>query len=156
MKKNSIKVFLYLGIIVIGILLDQGSKIFIKNNMELYETIPVIKDVFHITYIENNGAAFNILSEATYILIGLPIIITAVILLYLFYYGSKNSLLENLGLLMIVSGGLGNLVDRANTGQVIDFLDFRIWPVFNIADIFVSVGCIIIIVAVIFSREENV
>jgi len=121
--------------------------------MNLFESIPVIPKVFHITYIENPGAAFGILAnQRTFF-----IIITLLILAGVFYFQRKLKtprLILNISLGLVVGGAIGNLIDRLRVGTVTDFFDFRIWPVFNIADTAVVLGVIYLSYYFLFHWEE--
>lgn len=123
------------------LLLDQITKYGIRAGMELNESIPVLAGIFHITYIHNDGAAFQLLEGQQLLLI----LVTSAALLGLFIYMAKVRKTAHWSLLLPLAllggGGLGNLVDRVRFGYVVDFFDFRIWPIFNIADICVVVGC---------------
>lgn len=132
---------MYYFLILAAVGLDQLIKFFIRTNMEVHQTIPVIEDVFHITYVQNTGAAFSMFSGHTSVLAVITIIATLAILFYMHKVRSSahSSLLWSLAL--IIAGGIGNIIDRISLKYVVDFLDFRIWPVFNIADICVCVGC---------------
>ena len=125
---------------VIGIiLLDQISKFMIEHTMELGASIPIIKGVFHLTYILNPGAAFGILENNRWFFV-----ITAVsVLAVLFYYRHaiiSEPRLVQIGIALFAGGAFGNLIDRIRTGLVIDFFDLRIWPIFNVADIAICLG----------------
>ncbi len=125
-------------------LLDQSSKFFVSGKLKLNESIPVIKGVFHISLIHNYGAAFGILKN------NLPLFIFsavfAVILISRTLKKNKHQKLSlnNISLSLILAGALGNLVDRLRFGYVIDFLDFRIWPVFNLADSAITIGAVLL------------
>jgi signal peptidase II len=122
------------------LLSDQLSKQLVTKNLRLSESIPVIKGIFHISLVHNRGAAFGIFKGQHYFFIATAIIAVMAIL----YQFKKNSPLRinlfTLGLALIIAGALGNLIDRLAYGYVIDFLDLRIWPVFNLADSAVTVG----------------
>lgn len=135
------------------LIFDQGSKWLIKENMDLYESIPIIPDVFHLTYIENPGAAFGILANQRVFFI----IITLLILAFVYYFYrqlKENQLLLKVALGMVVGGALGNLIDRWRSGTVTDFFDFQIWPIFNIADTAVVLAMIYISYKVLTTGEE--
>lgn len=125
---------------LMGVLvLDLVTKFFIRANMSLYESIPVIKNIFHLTYVENPGAAFSIMKNQTTFFI----IVTIVILVGLFYFYytlPKNQILQITASGAIAGGAIGNLVDRIQKASVTDFFDFRVWPVFNIADSAIVIG----------------
>ena len=143
-------------IIAIAIILDQITKNIITTSMSIGETIPVIENVFHITYFRNTGAAFGILQGQTLILTIVPIILIVAILVFLTMKVKENHVVLSLGLALICAGGIGNLIDRLRFGAVIDFFDFRVFPIFNIADSCVVVGCGLLIVYTIFlDRSEK-
>lgn len=119
-------------------------------------TIPIIKDIVHFTYVENKGAAFGILQNHRWIFITLSIIIIAAILLFKIRNKAKARFLD-LGLSFVLGGAVANLIDRIFIGYVIDFIDFRIidFPVFNIADIFVVIGAIMLSIFYIFLDKDE-
>lgn len=134
---------LVLLIIAVVIIVDQIMKMQVLSSMELGMSIQVWPGIFHITYIQNAGAAFGILAEQRWIFIAVSVLLLAAAA---FFYPQlrRESAWIRYGAALLVGGAIGNLIDRIWLGQVIDFLDFRVWPVFNIADIgiVVGVGCI--------------
>ncbi len=125
--------------------LDQISKFIIAKNLFLYQSIPIVKGFFHFTLIHNRGAAFGILKNQVYFFI--IISIAAIILIsssLLNHQRHKKISCHTISLGLILSGALGNLIDRVFFGYVIDFLDFRVWPVFNIADSAITVGAVLL------------
>ena len=138
MKKKHVIIF---SIALIAVLIDQITKFLINSNFQLNESLPVIKNIFYLTYIHNFGAGFGILQQQKFILIFASIIVIGAIFYYLGKIGNKDLLLQIL-VGLILGGTIGNLIDRASYGFVIDFLDFRIWPIFNFADSFVTAGVI--------------
>lgn len=142
MKIKYITVF---SIALIVVLIDQITKLLIKTNFQLNQGIPLVKDVFHLRYIRNFGAGFGIMQQQTWILIFISITVIGVILYYLDRIKDKEVLLQFL-VGFVLGGTIGNLIDRIAYGYVIDFLDFRIWPVFNFADSFVTIGIIGLVV----------
>ncbi len=139
-------------IVSIVLSLDQLTKFFITKNLLLNQSLPVIKGIFHITLVHNRGAAFGILKNQV------PLFIfTSIFAIILVYYSLKKNIQQKtytVSLTLILGGALGNLIDRLFFGYVIDFLDFRIWPVFNIADSAVTIGAILLGWSV-FKRTEN-
>lgn len=133
------------SIALIAVLIDQITKLLIKTNFQLNQGIPLVKDVFHLRYIRNFGAGFGIMQQQTWILIFISITVIGVILYYLDRIKDKEILLQFL-VGFVLGGTIGNLIDRVSYGSVIDFLDFRIWPVFNFADGFVTIGIIGLVV----------
>lgn len=128
--------------------LDQATKLYIDSHMVLYQTIEVINNFFQITYIRNSGAAFGILSgiKSPFLAIFFLIISLAAIGIILFYYHktSESQRLVLVSFAMILSGALGNFIDRVWYGEVIDFLYFHwynhYWPAFNVADSCITIG----------------
>ncbi|MGM0471257.1 MAG: signal peptidase II [Bacillota bacterium] len=125
--------------ILIILLLDQVTKLIIVNNFTLHQSVPIIKDIFHLTYVRNFGAAFGLFVDQRWFFIIITTIIVG-ILLYFYKEAEQEGLILQSALVLGLSGSLGNLIDRIRLGYVIDFLDFRIWPVFNLADIAIVVG----------------
>jgi signal peptidase II len=121
--------------------------------MVLYESIPVIPNIFHLTYIENPGAAFGLLANQRIFFIVITIIILIAVI-YFYRQLKPGQILLKIALGMVVGGAIGNLIDRLRIGMVTDFFDFRIWPVFNIADSAIVIGMIYISYQLLFHGEE--
>ncbi len=122
-------------------LLDRAVKYYVQSVMELGESIPVIQDVFHWTYIENHGAAFGILAHQQWFFL----LVVAVLFILFFIYRDRIPTRPRyfpISVGLLLGGALGNAWDRFFYGGVIDFIDFRIWPIFNIADIAISIAVI--------------
>jgi len=132
-------------IIPIVIFLDQFTKHAVRTGMSANDSFPIIEEVFHITYVKNYGAAFSILQGKQIFLIGVTAVLLVGITIYLFKQHKDGHWMISLALALIVGGGFGNLIDRIRLGYVVDFFDFRVFPVFNIADICVCTGCGILI-----------
>lgn len=135
-------------------LFDRFTKMLVQRFLEEGQSIPVIKNVFHLTYYRNPGAAFNVLPYRT----GFFIAIALVVLLVIIYYYNKipaDKPYARIALILEFGGVLGNLVDRMLEGYVIDFLDFRIWPVFNIADTAIVIGVILLSWQILRWPEEE-
>ena len=129
---------------VLLVFADQVSKILIRINMSLYESIPVITNFFNLTYVTNDGMAFGInFPFGIYIFSTISLIFT--IFLFWYLWTIKDSgIVIRIGVALIIAGAVGNLIDRIFLGSVVDFLDFMIgsyhWYVFNFADSYVTVG----------------
>ena len=126
------------------VLTDQLSKFVIRKTMFLYESIPVIPDFFHLTYVTNDGMAFGInFPFGIYIFSTISIIFTIFLFWYLWTIKDQGIIIR-IGVGLIIAGAIGNLIDRVFLGAVVDFLDFMIgnyhWYVFNLADSYVTVG----------------
>lgn len=119
-------------------LLDRATKYAVVRLMDLGQTISVIPGVFQLRFVLNSGAAFGILQGRRIFFIIITLVVVVLILLYARQVRDNSLLQVAFGLQL--GGALGNMVDRVATGEVIDFLDFHIWPVFNIADTALVVG----------------
>lgn len=131
-----------LTVILIGaavFLLDFVTKQIILRSLAPDQTIPVIKGFFHITFVRNPGAAFGLLPNQTSLFIVITLIVIAAILFYTGRLGNQRGILP-LGLGLQLGGAVGNLVDRVQTGSVIDFFELRPLPVFNVADVAIVTG----------------
>lgn len=138
-------------IIFIVIWLDQFSKLLITKTLYLEENITIIKNFLNITFYANTGAAFGIFSNNRLFLI----LISLIFLIYLIFEVKRNinKKLMPVFLTFVISGLLGNLIDRIFRGYVIDFISIKIFnPIFNISDTFITIGCISIILLMI--KEE--
>lgn len=139
------------------ILIDQITKYLIRINFQEGETLPIISDIFHLTYVRNRGAAFSIFENIEIVTILIPIIIIVLTMAFLIHYKNKISKAMLISMSLIIAGGLSNLIDRVIFGYVADMIDFRFFPVFNIADIAVTLGCIFIIISIFipFNGEND-
>ncbi len=126
-------------------LLDRASKIFVLRNLSLNESVEIIKNIFYLTLVHNTGAAFGIFKNQTLFFIVVSILAVITIVIYIKKFLNVSFTIK-IGLALILGGALGNLVDRLCFGYVVDFLDFKIWPVFNIADSAITVGTFLLIV----------
>ena len=129
---------------VLLVFADQISKILIRINMSLYESIPVITNFFNLTYVTNDGMAFGInFPFGIYIFSTISLIFTVFLFWYLWTIKEQGIVIRT-GVALIIAGAVGNLIDRIFLGSVVDFLDFMIgnyhWYVFNFADSYVTVG----------------
>ena len=147
----------FLGIFIIA-LIDQAAKFFAAGLLPTIQTIPIIDDVFHLTYVENTGAGFGVFAGYTWILTLLTVVVIVAAVSYVVVKRPHNRMFLT-GFTFMLGGAVGNVVDRIRLGYVIDFFDFRLinFPVFNIADCFITVGAIIFAVYVIFysDKKEN-
>jgi signal peptidase II len=143
-------------IAIIVLILDQWTKFYIKATMLPGMSIPVFDNIFHITYVLNPGAAFGILEHQTafFIIVAICMLIATV---YFYRYLAVKHQMLKIGIALMAGGAVGNVIDRVKTGYVVDFFDFRIWPVFNIADIAIVTGVSFIIFYLLyFSQKEEV
>lgn len=140
---------------VLLIVIDQLSKLYFLYNQLLYNGYVIIDKFFYLTYLENRGAAFGIFQDGRWFFIITTIIASGVIV---WYFIKNNNFLLRVSLMLIVSGGIGNLIDRVFRGFVVDFLDFYPFgydfPIFNFADICVTVGVFLFVIYIIFVYKE--
>ena len=143
-----------LGIGILVFVIDQLVKHLVVSTMHLGQSFPVIKGIFHITYVLNPGAAFGMLEHQRWFFI---VVALAAVLLGVFFYRKlqQESILMRSGAGLLLGGDVGNLADRIQSGLVVDFLDFRVWPVFNIADIAICAGAGILIYDIWQRRNED-
>ena len=156
MKKNYIIGSIF---IAFGILLDQIVKIIVRVNMPVGESITIINHFFCISHVENTGAAWGGFSGFTIVLTILSI---GMLGFFIYLYRNidfKNKKIYSVSLVLVISGTIGNLIDRLFLQHVTDFLDFYIfgydYPVFNIADILLVVGFGFLIVYLIFFSDKK-
>ena len=146
---------LYIIVIVGVIILDRIVKTAVDNSMNVGDSIPVLGDFFHITYIQNSGAAFSMLQNHSTILIILPAAVILIGIIVICTGTKKYKPIFLWALALMCGGGLGNLTDRLAYGKVIDMFDFGFFPVFNVADIAVCVGCGLLVVYMIVYENSN-
>lgn len=145
----------YYLIAAAAVIFDRIVKYLVVENMVPWETIPIIKDVFHFTYVQNQGAAFSLWEQQWIILIGFPAAAVLAGFVLMFVCRKSWSRCMMTAVSFICGGGLGNLIDRITAGYVVDIFDFRVFPVFNIADIFICVGCGLMILDVLILERKN-
>jgi len=156
--KQRISVRIVWTVAIAAIFLDQASKILVESMMKLGQSDTVIGDLFRLTYINNAGGAFGIFLGGGWFYFVASIVAVVMILFYLRRI-SVHQILPRLSLAMILGGALGNLIDRLRRGVVTDFLDFGIgntrWPVFNLADAFITVGVILFLLSMMRAQKEG-
>lgn len=143
----------------IGIVLDRIIKSLLLLNMDMGDSITIINNFWNITLISNTGAAFSILSSNTPFLI-IVSLFTIILIYFLFIKGQELKNYQKILYGILLGGIIGNLIDRIIYGAVVDYLDFNIFgynfPVFNLADIFIVVGVILIIIDVFKGAKNEV
>ncbi len=146
---------MYLLFILFTVLMfDQSSKYFISNSFHQGQSLPVITNIFHITYVQNPGAAFGMLAYRTNFFIVVTVLVIAIILIVYRQVPVERKLLRA-GLGLQLAGAMGNFIDRLRLGYVVDFFDFRVWPVFNIADMAIVVGVCLLAVEILRTSEKG-
>jgi len=139
------------GIMMIAgvvVLLDRFSKAWIRHHFQLGESRPVTA-WFYLTFVQNTGTAFGLFQGNNKALLILALLILAALLYGARGLSERGGFWGALGVALVLGGAVGNVMDRIHYGQVIDFLDFRLWPIFNIADSAITVGTISIMVGLL-------
>lgn len=140
-----------LAIVSIVLILDQLSKFLAVNFLQLNVPFALIKNFLYLTLVHNRGAAFGILKNQLSLFITISFF--AILFIFLHLKNKKNSFVLKLSLSLILSGAAGNLIDRLRFGYVIDFLDFRVWPVFNLADSALTIGALLLSWELLFVKD---
>jgi signal peptidase II len=159
-KKTLSDYIIYVSILLGGIIIDQFTKWLAVKYLIPVGSVPLIKfgdvQVLNLTYVENTGAAFGMLKNAPWVFNTVSVVAIIVMLGYLFL-GHAQTKLTGISLAMLVSGGIGNMIDRATLHYVVDFIDFRLinFAVFNGADAFVCVGAGMLVLALILEMKEE-
>lgn len=153
------KYLILLALTPLILVIDQLTKIYVDRSMQLYQSIPVVDGLFNITYLRNKGAAFSFLANASWRLPFFILVsfIAVVAIMVAFTKLRDEQRLAAVSLTLILSGAVGNLIDRIRLGEVIDFLDVywqsHHWPAFNVADSAICVG--VALLAIDMFREER-
>lgn len=149
MRSSDLKIILVVGV---AVALDQITKVMIRSSFMLHESISLIGNFLHFTYVENPGMAFGIRIGQNKFFTFFSLFASIALVIYL-YRIRNEKFLPRFALALILGGAIGNLIDRVLFGQVTDFIDFGWWPVFNIADMAVSIGMVLLIILVLFDKE---
>lgn len=146
----------FLGVAAMVLLVDQASKYIVLSNLslgEMWNPIPFLRPFFTITHVTNTGAAFGLFrDQGTLFSIVAFVVVAGILVFYRYLPADQFWLRVSLGLQL--GGAVGNLLDRVRLGRVVDFVDFKIWPVFNVADTAIVVGVGILAFYLLFSKEE--
>lgn len=137
-------------VLVATLLLDQITKLFVLASLSPGQSVPVIPGLLYLTLVKNTGTAFGLLSGSSYLLSALAGIFLIGIG-YLFWRAEKSSIVNRIACGLLAGGAVANLIDRVRLGYVIDFLDIRVWPVFNLADVALCTGALLLVVYMIRS-----
>ncbi len=135
---------------------DQITKFLTVRYLKPLKSVPLLEGLLRLTYVENRGAAFGILQNQRWFLIVLPVLVIGAMIFYLIFH-RKDSLLLKVSLAVIIGGAIGNLIDRVFLGYVVDMFEFAFidFPVFNMADIAVVCGAILLGIQIIFLEKSQ-
>jgi len=158
-KRYLLLAFLGVAIVVV----DQVTKYWIMQSMRLHESIPIIPNLFSLTYIRNPGAAFGLLAGSSnafrMVFFGITSLFALALLGTILFRLPEKDWVGQLSIAGILGGAIGNLIDRLRFGEVIDFLDVYVesyhWPAFNVADSAITVGVACLIIHFAFERKET-
>ncbi len=145
------KYFIVLLTSLLAVFFDQLTKTLIRHNLGLNESVP-LGNILHLSYITNTGSAFGLFKGANQFFIVIDFI--AILLILYFIKETKDGNLAYMSFGMLLGGTIGNLIDRIIYGHVIDFIDFRFWPVFNVADSAVTIGVILLLLIIILWEKK--
>lgn len=149
--------YLFMGIfVVIATVLDQLSKLWVVENIPLHGQIPLLDGVVHLTYTQNTGAAWSMLSGMQWLFLGIFLLFTLGIV---WEFSKKRwpfTTFDRWCIAVVYAGGLGNIIDRIRLGYVVDMIEveFIDFPVFNLADCCITCGCIALIVHLMFFNRD--
>lgn len=145
-------VFLVIALVVV--LADQFTKYLVRTYIPLGESIPR-NAIVRLTHVTNTGTAFGLFQNQAAVFLWLGIVAMALVLLLVFSRSPTfGNVWARLALGLELGGGIGNLIDRLRWGQVVDFVDLRVWPVFNVADASITVGVVVLAVYLFFSGRK--
>lgn len=144
-ERESIAYIRFLFIALLVYAADQITKSLAQKTLTPDSSIPLINSVFHLTLLYNKGGAFGILKAHAPLFVTIAAICVLCIIFYLPRI-RKGSPYTVIGIALVLGGILGNLTDRLRFGHVVDFLDFRIWPIFNVADSAITVGAALLLI----------
>lgn len=140
---------MYFLICAVVLLLDFVTKRAVDVKIPLNGTVEVFPGIFDLTYVRNKGAAFGIFYGKTGLLIAVTVLLLLALSVYAVLGRNKHPKMETVSLALICAGGAGNLISRIIHGYVIDFFNFYFWPIFNVADIAICIGCGLLILSVL-------
>ena len=149
--------FLYFCLFAAGIVAaDQITKVLVVQNIPLYSNMEAIDGLFHLTYVQNTGAAWSMMQGMRWVFVALFVALTVLVLVEYFKKPLPFTTFERWCIAAIYGGGLGNMIDRLRLGFVVDMIevDFMNFPVFNVADCFITCGSILLIVHLVFFNKE--
>ena len=148
-KEKALTKILRWALIPAVFILDRLSKIWVLGHLKEGEGFPVWRGVFGITRVNNTGAAFGLWRHSSALLVGVTAVSVLAILIFLAAGAGRRHTVNSYGWALVAGGALGNLYDRVQFGYVVDYLDFRVWPVFNAADASICLGVFLILMNLI-------
>ena len=156
MKKKILQFVIFAAFAAVIVAADQLTKWLVVEGIPLYGYVKAIPGLFHLTYVRNTGAAFSSFDGMQWLFALVFVAMTAGIMVEYFWKSLEFSTFERWCIVAIYGGGLGNMIDRVRLGYVVDMIatDFMNFPVFNVADIFITCGCAAMMVSLIFMNKN--
>lgn len=147
----------YIIFIFVLLIVDQWTKFMIHSRFLEGETLGIIQNFFHLTYVKNRGVAFGIFQGRLQIITIGSIAAVFAIAYYVYRYEKNSKMMTHISYALIISGALGNIIDRIFRGFVIDMIDFRgIWPyIFNVADMYINIGVALMLIDHLISERKK-
>ena len=149
--------YILMALAAVGIVaLDQLSKLWIVSNIPLHEQIAAIDGLFHLTYVQNDGAAFSMLKGQQWLFALMFAVLTAAVIWEFAKKKLPFTAFDRWCVAAIWAGGLGNMIDRVRLGYVVDMIEveFMTFPVFNVADCFITCGCFALLISLVFFNRK--
>ena len=149
--------FVWYAVFTAGVVaLDQWTKYLTVANIGLYESVPFLPGFLGLTYVQNTGAAFSSFEGQQWLFAVIFAVFTAAVLWEYFKSPMPFSKFERWCIAAIYAGGLGNMIDRVRLGYVVDMIktEFMVFPVFNVADCFITCGCIAMMISLVLFNKE--
>jgi signal peptidase II len=134
---------LLIAVAVAVIIIDQLTKALINGHVQVGESLPIIPGILHVTHVQNAGAAFGMMQNRRPLFLIAALVIIATIAIFYRRIKEEGTLLV-VAVGFLLGGAIGNLIDRVTMGMVTDFIDVRIWPVFNVADCAIVIGVMVL------------
>ncbi|MFP4472363.1 MAG: signal peptidase II [Candidatus Omnitrophota bacterium] len=145
--RSQFDIIFSLTTVTLIVFLDRVSKWFVTDVFSPGESLPIIRNIMHITLVHNTGIAFGLFKDQGVVFIIIPVIAIILLIYNIYYYNRHEEKISELYIFafsLILAGAIGNLIDRIVYGYVVDFIDLRVWPVFNIADSAITIGAVLI------------
>ena len=153
--RSRLRLLFYGLFVALIVAADQITKLLVLDKIPLYSQVKAIPGLFHLTYVQNTGAAFSSFQGMRWLFVGIFLVLTGVLLFEYFKKSLPFTTFERFCLAAVYGGGLGNILDRVRLGYVVDMIcvDFIDFPVFNVADCFITCGCVLLLVHIIFFNK---
>ena len=156
LRDRRVQFLLMCAYAVVITLLDQWTKWLVVENIPMYSAVPALPGIFRLTYVRNFGAAFSSFSGMRWMFVGIFVVLTVALAYEYFKKPMPFTILERWLIASVYGGGLGNVIDRVRLGYVVDMIEveFMEFAVFNVADCFITCGCILLMIRLAFFNKE--